>query len=167
MGNAAQGWRSDQHVATMPSNPREDKGDRRLPLLSRPSQTCLPPEDGRSGHSRVRRLIRLKMVRTERAADPIGHYAHLVATDTEHTGDVIAETEDALAADMQCKMPPRRVVFGKRGTRLDRVYDDSVAASSSLVTRAARAKAWAAAGLSLGRPPTAAPPSRRIQGLPE
>src|SRR5438067_13643231 len=68
------------------------------------------------------------MVRTERAADPIGDYAHLAATDDEHTGDVIAETEDALAADMQCKMPPRRGVFGKRGTRLDRVYDDSVAA---------------------------------------
>src|SRR5436190_20885716 len=68
------------------------------------------------------------MVRTERAAVPISDYAHLVATDTEHTGDVIAETEDALAADMQCKMPPRRVVFGKRGTRLERVYDDSVAA---------------------------------------
>ena len=68
------------------------------------------------------------MVRTERAAVPISDYAHLVATDTEHTGDVIAETEDALAADMQCKMPPRRVVFGKGGTRLDRVYDDSVAA---------------------------------------
>src|SRR5438105_7025181 len=68
------------------------------------------------------------MVRTERTADPIGHYAHLVATDAEHIGDVIAETEDTLAADMQCKMPPRRVVFGKGGTRLDRVYDDSVAA---------------------------------------
>jgi hypothetical protein len=26
-----------------------------------------------------------------------------------NTGGVIAETEDALAADMQCKMPPRRV----------------------------------------------------------
>ena len=70
MGNAEQGWRSDQHVATMPSNPRENKGDRRLPLGSRPLQTCLPPEGGRSGYSRMRRLIRLKMVRTERAAAP-------------------------------------------------------------------------------------------------
>src|SRR6266513_350108 len=73
-------------------------------------------------------LRHVRLLHAERTADPIGHYAHLVATDAEHTGDVIAETEDALAADMQCKMPPRRVVFGKGGTRLDRVYDDSVAA---------------------------------------
>jgi hypothetical protein len=44
MGNAEQGWRSDQHVATMPPNPRENKDDRRMPLVSRPLQTCLPPE---------------------------------------------------------------------------------------------------------------------------
>src|SRR5437763_16085140 len=51
------GWRVDQHVATMPSKSRENKGDRRCHLVSSPLQTYLPPEGGSSCHSRVRRLI--------------------------------------------------------------------------------------------------------------
>src|SRR5437763_310084 len=49
---------------------RSSRADRRLPLGSRPLHTCLPSEGGRSGYSRMRRLIRLKMVRTELAAAP-------------------------------------------------------------------------------------------------
>ena len=55
-------------------------------------------------HAEIFRHVRL--LHAERAADPVGNDPHLVAPDAEHAGDVVAEPEHALIADMDREMLP-------------------------------------------------------------
>ena len=69
-----------------------------------------------------------RLLHAERTADAVGQDAHLVAPDAEHLGDVVAEAEHPLAADMQGPMAALGVVIGDRRARLHRVDDDAVVA---------------------------------------
>ena len=69
-----------------------------------------------------------RLLHAEGAADPAGQHAHLVAPDAEDRGEVVAEPEDALGADMERPMLALGVVLGDRGARLHRIDDDAVVA---------------------------------------
>ena len=69
-----------------------------------------------------------RLLHAERAADPVGQNPDLVALDAEHAGDVVAEAEHALVADMQRPMAALSVVIGDRRARLHRIDHDAVVA---------------------------------------
>ena len=81
-----------------------------------------------------------RLLHAERAADPFGQDAHLVAPDAENAGDVVAKPEDALAADMQGPVLARGVVIGDRRARLHRIDDDAVVAQPELCHVSCRGK---------------------------
>src|ERR1700751_760533 len=65
-----------------------------------------------------------RLLHAERAADAVGQDAHLIAPDAEYPGNVVAEPEHALAANMEGPMPALGIVLGDRRTRLHCIDDD-------------------------------------------